>query len=75
MRHPAADPLLLRAPRSHFRVVAVDLQDAAGAVYAVGDFTTLDAAQSAASQRAGIGSPVFIYDDACKLLERFGSWH
>ncbi|MBZ5628542.1 MAG: hypothetical protein LAO06_06705 [Acidobacteriia bacterium] len=75
MRYPAASKERLRAPKSQFRVVAVDVKDVSGNVYQVGDFQTLATAQAAARERAGVGSPVFVYDDAGEVLVRLGSWH
>ena len=74
MRYPPANEYSLRAPRSQFRVVAVDTQETAG-VYEIGDFVSLDAAQSAACERARIGTYVFIYNEEGTLILRFGSWH
>ena len=75
MRYPTASKEQLTAPKSQFRVVAVDVKDVSGNVYKVGDFETLSAAQAAARERAGVGSPVFVYDDAGEALVRLGSWH
>ncbi len=74
MRYPTSNQQNLRAPRSHFRVVAVDTEETAS-VYQIGDFVSLEAAQSAASERARVGIPVFIYNEDGKLIVRFGSWH
>jgi hypothetical protein len=75
MRYPAASKEQVTAPKSQFRVIGVDVKDASGNVYQVGDFETLAAAQVAAKERAGVGSPVFIYNDAGEVLVRLGSWH
>ena len=64
----------LRAPKSLFRVVAVDITESSGP-YVVGDFDNLHAATQVATGRAGIGNPVYIYDDRGEVLERMGSWH
>jgi len=74
MRYPPADQHNLRAPRSQFRVVAMDTEETAS-LYQIGDFLSLEAAQSAASDRARVGHPVFIYNEDGKLVVRFGSWH
>ncbi len=74
MRYPEASKEQLKAPQSQFRVIGVGVADAMG-TYHVGDFETLSAAQAVAAQRAGVGSPVYVYDDAGELLVRFGSWH
>jgi hypothetical protein len=74
MRYPRAGQDDLRAPKSQFRVLAVDVGEASG-TYLLGDFCTLDAATQAAIQRAAVGTPVFIYDDQGKVVERLGSWH
>ena len=74
MRYPKGNQEDLRAPKSQFRVMAVDVKEAAG-TYLLGDFSTLDAATRAATQRAEVGTPVFIYNDEGKVIERLGSWH
>lgn len=74
MRYPTASKEQLTAPQSRFRVIGVGVADALG-TYQLGDFDTLEAAQLAATQRAGVGSPVYIYNDAGELLVRWGSWH
>ncbi len=73
MRYPTGNENL-RAPRSQFRVVAVDVVEASG-TYLLGDFDTLEAAHQVASERAGIGNPVYIYNDTGEVVVRFGSWH
>ena len=75
MRYPTASKEQLSAPKSQFRVIGVDVEYASGNVYQVGDFDTLAAAQAAASERAGIGSPVYVCNDAGEVLVRLGSWH
>ncbi len=75
MRYPAASKEQLKAPKAQYRVVGVDVEDAAGTLYQVGDFATLDAAQSAATERAGVGSPVYVCDDRGEVVVRLGSWH
>jgi hypothetical protein len=75
MRYPPASKEQLTAPQSRFRVIGVNVADASGTSYQLGDFDTLDAAQSAAGQRAGVGSPTYVYNDAGELLVRLGSWH
>jgi hypothetical protein len=74
MRYPKAGQDDLRAPKSQFRVMAVDVTESAGA-YLLGDFGTLYAATQAATKRAAVGTPVFIYNDQGKVIERLGSWH
>lgn len=74
MRYPAASAHELTAPKSQLRVVCVDVRDELG-LYHVGDFDTLRAAHRAAMQRAGVGSPVYIYDDIGDIVVRLGSWH
>ncbi len=74
MRYPQTSKGQLQAPPLQFRVVGVSVADALG-IYQLGDFDTLDAAQSVAAQRASIGSPVYIYNDSGELVVRFGSWH
>lgn len=74
MRYPKAGTEDFRAPKSQFRVMAVDVKETAG-TYLLGDFSSLDAATQVASQRAAVGTPVFIYNDQGKVIERLGSWH
>ena len=74
MRYPTAGKDDLTAPKSQLRVVCVDVQNELG-LYHVGDFDTLDAAHRAAMQRAGVGSPVYIYNDIGDIIVRLGSWH
>ena len=40
-----------------------------------GDFNSLDAAKQAAKEKAGTGTPIFIYNDRAELVVRYGSWH
>ncbi|MBZ5569007.1 MAG: hypothetical protein LAN64_14290 [Acidobacteriia bacterium] len=75
MRYPTASEEQLKAPKSQFRVVGVDVKDVSGNIFQVGVFETLAAAQGAARERAGVGNPVFVYDDAGEVLVRLGSWH
>jgi CRISPR/Cas system endoribonuclease Cas6 (RAMP superfamily) len=74
MRYPIGSKAELKAPPKGFRVVEVDLSQGAGN-FVVGDFQTLPEAQEAANRRAQVGSPIYIYDDEGKLVERYGSWH
>ncbi len=74
MRYPSESKDDLRAPKSLFRVVAVDVEESSGP-YVVGDFETLHAASQVATVRARVGNPVYIYDDRGEVLERLGSWH
>jgi hypothetical protein len=73
MRYPKTQEQI-RAPKSLFRVIAVDVEETSG-TFLLGDFDSLDAAAHAATERARVGSPVYIYDDRGKVLERLGSWH
>ncbi len=73
MRYPLASSEQLRAPKSQFHVVGVDVQESQE--FEVGNFQTLEAAHSAASEKAGVGNPVYVYDDAGRLRIRLGSWH
>jgi hypothetical protein len=73
MRYPKASRTDLTAPTGEFRVVAVVVDADSAAPYILGDFVA--AAEQAAMQRAGIGSPVYVYDDKAKLIVRYGSWH
>ena len=75
MRHPKATKEELTAPTGKFRVLGVDVRAHSEAVYLIGDFDSLTAAKEAAKQRAGIGSPIFIYNDQAELIVRYGSWH
>lgn len=75
MRYPKARPEELQAPAGKFRVIGVDLKTAATANYHLGDFDTLATADRIAQDKAGVGNPVFIYDDKCELVVRYGSWH
>jgi hypothetical protein len=74
MRYPSQSKEDLRAPKSLFRVVAVDVEESSGP-FVLGDFDTLHAANQAATVRASIGTPVYIYDDRGEVIERLGSWH
>ena len=74
MRYPSESKDDLRAPKSLFRVVAVDVEESSEP-YVVGDFETLFAASQVATVRARVGNPVYIYDDRGEVLERLGSWH
>ncbi len=75
MRYPKATKEELTAPTAKFRVLGVDVRAASEAVYVIGDFDSLPAAKEAAKQKAGIGSPAFIYNDQAELIVRYGSWH
>ena len=75
MRYPKATRTDLSAPIGKFRVLAVEVEDESADLYTVGDFGSLAAAEKAAMRRAGIGSPVYVYDDEAKLVVRYGSWH
>ncbi len=73
MRYPAGHENL-RAPHLQFRVIAVDIQEASG-TYLIGDFPNFEAAHAVATGRAGVGAPVYIYNDCGELILRLGSWH
>ncbi len=75
MRYPKASAEELQAPRGKFRVIGVDLKAAATANYHLGDFESLSIAQTVAKERAGVGNPVYVYDDESELVVRYGSWH
>jgi hypothetical protein len=75
MRHPKATKEELAAPTGKFRVLGVDARAGPEAVYLIGDFDSLTRAEEDAKQRAGTGSPVFIYNDQARLIVRYGSWH
>jgi hypothetical protein len=47
----------------------------ADAVFSIGDFDSLDSAKRAAKQKAGTGTPIFIYNDRGEVVVRYGSWH
>lgn len=75
MRYPKAPRTDLTAPTGKFRVLAVVVEEESADLYTLGDFGSVAAAEQAAIQRAGIGSPVYVYDDKAELLVRYGSWH
>ncbi len=75
MRYPEASAEELQAPKGKFRVVGVDLKAAATANYHLGDFDTLLMAERVAQEKACVGNPVYVYDDKCDLVVRYGSWH
>jgi hypothetical protein len=56
-------------------VLAVDVETDPTTIYAIGDFGSFVAAEEAAAQNAGIGKPVYIYNDSAELIVRYGSWH
>ncbi len=74
MRYPKASTEQVTAPTSQFRVMGVDVRDGLGN-YRIGDFDTVAEALEAATKRAGVGTPVYVYDDEGRLLVRVGSWH
>ncbi len=73
MRYPPVRNDELRAPKSHFRVIGIDVDDSQE--FDVGTFATLEAAHAAAREKAGIGTPVYVYDDNGHMRVRLGSWH
>ncbi len=75
MRYPVAKPEELQAPKGKFRVIGVDLKIATDANYHIGDFDTFCVAEQVAREQASVGKPIFIYDDNCELVVRYGSWH
>jgi hypothetical protein len=75
MRYPTPTRTDLTVPTGKFRVVAVVVDADSADPYFVGDFGSVAAAEEVAIQRAGIGSPVYVYDDKAKLIVRYGSWH
>jgi hypothetical protein len=75
MRYPKATKEELTAPTAKFRVLGVDVRADSEAGYLIGDFDSLTRAKEAAKQRAGTGSPIFIYNDQAELIVRYGSWH
>jgi hypothetical protein len=62
MRYPKASRTDLTALTGEFRVVAVVVHADSADPYILGDFGSLAAAEEAAMQRAGTGSPVSVYD-------------
>jgi phosphoribosylpyrophosphate synthetase len=75
MRYPTASKQELMAAAGKFRVIGVDLHNGESGNYLLGEFDTLDAAKDCAKLKAGVASPVFIYNDAGELVVRYGSWH
>ena len=75
MRYPKATRTDLTAPTNKFRVLAVVVDVDSADPYIVGDFASIAAAEQAATQRASIGSPVYVYDDKARLIIRYGSRH
>jgi hypothetical protein len=75
MRYPKASREELQAPTGKFRIIEVDLKRAATANYHLGDVETLQAAEEVAKEKASVGKPIYIYDDNCELVVRYGSWH
>jgi hypothetical protein len=64
----------LKAPPHRYRVIAVEPAEDATADYLLGDFESLRAATDVAKQRGGTMRPAFVYDDAGKMLAKFGSY-
>jgi hypothetical protein len=75
MRYLQARREELQPPKGKFRVIGVDLKEGPPANFHLGDFESLTAAQKLAKQKAGIGSPIYIYNDKAELVVRYGSWH
>jgi hypothetical protein len=65
----------LTAPTGKFRVLGVEVGAEAAAVYVVGDFASIAAAEQAATQKMRFGGPVFVYNDETRLILRCGKWH
>ncbi len=65
----------MQAPKGKFRVIGVDLNEGAAANYHLGDFETFSSADQLATERASVGIPIYVFDDAGRLLVRHGSWH
>lgn len=62
----------INCPPGHFRVVGVDIDDAA--LYMIGDFDQLAPAKAAAKSRAGAAHPVYVYAEDGTMVVRYGSW-
>jgi len=75
MRYPKAPRADLTALTGKFRVLAIVVEAESADLYTLGDFSSVAAAEQAVMQRAGIGSPVCVYDDKAKLIVRYGSLH
>lgn len=73
--YPKSASLELIAPKGKFRVLGVNVGAESAAVYVIGDFGSIIAAEQAAAQKAGFGGPVFVYNDQARLITRYGSWH
>ncbi len=73
MRYPKATRADLTAPSCKFRVLAVDVETDPTTIYAIGDFGSFVAAEEAAAENAGIGKPVYIYNDSAEPIVRYGS--
>jgi hypothetical protein len=72
--HPRATNVELTAPIGKYRVLGVDVGAEWAALYVIGDFDAIAAAEHAATQTVGLGGPVFIYNDQSRLITRYGSW-
>jgi hypothetical protein len=75
MRYPNVPKEQLTAPATKFRVFGVETDSSADAVFSIGDFNSLDSAKHAAKQKAGTGTPIFIYNDRGEVVVRYGSRH
>jgi hypothetical protein len=73
--YPKVTNVELTAPTGKFRVLGVDVGAESAAVYVIGDFGAIAAAEQAATQKVGLGGPVFVYNDQSRLIMRYGSWH
>ena len=58
----------INCPPGHFRVVGVDIDDAA--LYMIGDFDQLAPAKAAAKSRAGAAHPVYVYAEDGTMVVR-----
>lgn len=72
MSNPRPILSTVSCPPGQFRVVGVDIDDAA--LYMIGDFDQLSLAKAAAKNRAGTAHPVYVYDEAGTVVVRYGSW-
>ena len=73
--YPKVTNVELAAPTGKFRVLGVDVGAELAAIYVIGDFGAIAAAEQAATQKVGFGGPVFVYNDQSRLITRYGSWH
>ena len=74
MRYPSGNKAEFKAPPKGNRVIEVDPSQRERN-FDIGDFATVREAKEAATRRAQVGTPIYIYDDQGELVERYGSWH